>query len=447
LRKVQTRFTKDLSLFDSVLLGIGFIIGSGIFLFPILMASVAGTYSLVSWIIAGVYSIITGLCFAENAQKVPQVGGLYAYAHKSFGNGVGFLTGWSFWTGYWMTIATETVAASLYLRFFLPYLSNFQRILISTAIALLLTAVNYRGVKSGGRTEDVFTVGKMVPLIVFAIVGFSLLNFKNYYPLLPPKANLLPAIGSATVFALWAYLGVEIITVPGEEIHNAKKTVPRAIIISVFTVMAIYLLVAGTALGLGRWESYLTSQSPLADLFQAATQSYVGNAGGILVALGGLIAILGSLNAVILGASRISYAMAKDGLFPSFLDHLHSRFNTPDRAMMIQTVLAISLVFAVSDFKSLASLTILFTIIPYLFSCLSTIRLLARANWKTHVLHTRYIPFLAVISSVALLAYMDLQILLMGSVFLVIGCLLFIIFHHNRKKESGGAMISGKVQS
>jgi amino acid transporter len=115
--------------------------------------------------------------------------------------------------------------------------------------------------------------------------------------------------------------------------------------------------------------------------------------------------------------------------------------------MMIQTVLAISLVFAVSDFKSLASLTILFTIIPYLFSCLSTIRLLARANWKTHVLHTRYIPFLAVISSVALLAYMDLQILLMGSVFLVIGCLLFIIFHHNRKQESGGAMISGKVQS
>jgi amino acid transporter len=401
------------------------------------MASVAGTYSLVSWIIAGIYSIITGLCFAENAQKVPQVGGLYAYAHKSFGNSIGFLTGWAFWTGYWMTIATETVAASLYLGFFLPYLSNFQRILIATAIALLLTVVNYRGVKSGGRTEDVFTVGKMVPLIAFVIVGLGLLNSGNYYPLLPPNANLFPAIGSATVFALWAYLGVEIITVPGEEIQNAKKTIPRAIIISVFTVMAVYLLVAGVALGLGRWESYVTSQSPLADLFQAATQSYIGNAGGLLMAVGGLIAILGSLNAVILGAARISYAMAKDGLFPRFLDHLNSRFKTPDRAMIIQTVLAISLVFAVSNFTSLASLAILFTIIPYLFSCLSTIRLLARANWKTHILHTRLIPFLAVIFSAALLYYMDLKILEMGAAFLLIGYLLYIIFSHRRKKETG----------
>jgi APA family basic amino acid/polyamine antiporter len=424
-----------------VLLGIGFIIGSGIYLFPIIMASVAGTYSLVSWVIAGIYSIITGLCFAENAQRVPAVGGLYAYAHKSFGNGVGFLTGWAFWTGYWMTIATETVATSLYLGFFLPHLSNFQRILIATAIALLLTVVNYRGVKSGGRTEDVFTLGKMVPLIVFAIVGLTLLDFRNYYPLLPPGANLFPAIGSATVFALWAYLGVEIITVPGEEIQNAKKTIPRAIIISVCTVMVVYLLIAGAALGLGRWESYVTSQSPLADLFQAATKSYIGNVGGILMAVGGLIAILGSLNAVILGAARISYAMAKDGLFPRFLDHLNSRFKTPDRAMIIQTVLAIFLVFAVSNFTSLASLAILFTIIPYLFSCLSTIRLLARANWKPHVLRTRLVPFLAVIFSAALLYYMDLRTLEMGAAFLLTGYILHIILSHGRTKDQRGTTV------
>ncbi len=432
MRKVRTKFSKDLGLLDSVLLGIGFIIGSGIFLFPIIMAGVAGTYSLISWVIAGVYSILTGLCFAENAQKMPAVGGLYAYAHQSFGDAVGFLTGWAFWTGYWMTIATETIGASLYLKFFLPGLPDFSRVLIAAVLAVLFTLLNYRGVKSGGLTEDAFTLGKLVPLVIFAVVGLFLINSQNYYPLLPSNASLFPAIGSATIFALWAYLGVEIITVPEEEIKDAKRTVPKAIIISVFTVMGIYLLVASVALGLGRWESFINSQSPLADIFQAATGKYIGSAGGILMAAGGLISILGSLNAVILGASRISYAMARDRLFPGFLDHLNVKFKSPDRTMLIQTILAISLVFALRDFTTLASLTVLFTIIPYLFSCLATIKLISRAKWKTHVLHTRITPFLAVIFSIALFYYVGRTALLLGAVFMLAGFVLYLVARWRR---------------
>ncbi len=427
MRKVRTKFTKDLGLFDAILLGIGFIIGSGIFLFPIIMASRAGTFSLVAWAIAGIYSILTGLCFAENAQKMPKVGGLYAYAHQSLGNAVGFLTGWSFWIGYWMTIAAETVGVSLYLKFFLPSLPNFTRIIIATLVALILTIVNYRGVRSGGLTGDVLTIGKLAALLIFIIVGLFLIDSQNYYPLLPSDANLLPAIGSATVFALWAYLGVEIITVPEEEIRDAKRTVPRAIILSVFTVMAMYLLVAGVALGLGPWESYVNSQSPLADIFAAATQRYVGNAGGIVIAAGGLISILGSLNAVILGASRVSYAMARDKLFPTFFNHLHPKFKTPSHAIIIQTILALSLVYVLSDFASLASLTVMFTIIPYLFSCLATIKLIAKTKWRTHVLHTRWTPFLAVAFSAALFYYFQFNVLLLGSGFMLVGLVFYFI--------------------
>jgi basic amino acid/polyamine antiporter, APA family len=432
MRKVSTKFSKDLGLFDSVLLGIGFIIGSGIFLFPILMASQAGTFSMISWVVAGVYSILTGLCFAENAQKMPRAGGLYAYAHASLGNVAGFLTGWAFWTGYWMTLATEIVAASLYLRFFLPALADFYRMAIATAIALALTAINFRGVRSGGRTEDILTIGKLGPLAVFIIVGAFLVSYSNYYPLAPPNVSLLPAVGSATVFALWAYLGVEIITVPEEEMRDAKHTVPRAIIISVFTVMSIYLLVAAVTLGLGRWEDFVRSQAPLADIFQVATQRYFGNAGGTLLALGGLVAILGSINAVILGAARISYAMARDGLFPQIINHLHPKFKTPDHAIMIQTILAISLVYALSDFTILASLAVLFTIVPYLFSCLATIKLISKAEWKTHVLHTRWIAFAAVAFSVALFFYVDLKVLVIGMVFMLGGLFLYYVSIHGR---------------
>jgi len=421
MRRVRTHFSKDLGLVDSILLGIGFIIGSGIFLFPIIMAAKAGTFSLVSWVIAGFYSILTGLCFAENAAKIPKAGGLYSYAHESFGNSVGFITGWTFWIGYWITIATEMIGIALYLKFFLPAFSDISRTIIATIIGLILTFINYRGVKLGGKAEDVFTIGKLIPLLVFVLVGVFLINYQNYYPLLPLDTSLFPAIGSATIFALWAYLGVEIITVPEEEIKNAKRTVPRAIVIAIFTVMLIYVLVSAVALGLGRWETYLSSQSPLADIFKTATDRYIGNAGGILLALGGLISIIGSLNAVILGSSRISFAMSRDNLFPKFFSHLHPKYRTPDYGMVIQIILAIALTYFLADFASLASLAVMFTLVPYLFSCLATIKLIKVARWKTHILHTRYTPFLAVIFSFVLFFYIEYQILLLGLIFILIG--------------------------
>ena len=425
MRRLRTRFSKDLGLVDSVLLGIGFIIGSGIFLFPIMMAGKAGTFSLLSWVIAGIYSILTALCFAENAAKIPKAGGLYSYAHATFGNFIGFITGWAFWIGYWMTIAAEMIGISLYLKFFLPAFSDISRITISTAVGLILTFINYRGVKLGGETGDAFTIGKLIPLLVFVVVGIFLINYQNYYPLLPQNVELAPAIGSATIFALWAYLGVEIITVPEEEIKNAKRTVPKAIIIAVFTVMSVYLLVSGVALGLGRWENYLGSKSPLADIFQTATQKYIGSTGGILLAFGGLISIIGSLNAVILGASRISFAMARDKLFPKIFSHLHSKFKTPDHAMIIQTILAVSLTYFLADFASLASLSVMFTIIPYLFSCFATIKLINGAKWKLHVLHSRLIPFFAIIFSFFLFYYIEYQILLIGLLFILLGCAVY----------------------
>ncbi len=253
MRRTRVRFSKDLGLRDAVLLGVGFIIGSGIFLFPILMAQKAGTYSLLAWVIGGIYTILTGLCFAENAARIPKAGGLYSYAHKELGNQIGFLAGWSFWIGYWLTISTETKALSLYSQFFLPGLTDIARLIISSTVVVLLTLINYRGVREGGESQDIFTVGKMIPLLVFVIVGVFLINPQNYYPLLPANVTLGPAVGSATILALWAYLGVEIITVPEEEIKDARRTVPRAILLSVFIVMGMYLAVSATALGLAPW--------------------------------------------------------------------------------------------------------------------------------------------------------------------------------------------------
>ncbi len=400
MRRTRTRFSKDLGLRDSVLLGVGFIIGSGIFLFPITMASMAGTYSLLSWVIGGVFTIVTGFCFAENASRIPKAGGLYSYAHQELGNTIGFLAGWSFWIGYWLTISTETKALSLYSAFFLPsYFNDFSRLLIATAIVVVLTVINYRGVREGAESQGIFTIGKIIPLVIFIAVGVFLIHPQNYYPLLPANASLAPAVGSAIILALWAYLGVEIITVPDEEIKDARRTVPRAILISVLIVMAVYLAVSTTALGLAPWSDYVSSKTPLADIFQNATQGAVGDIGGILLATGGLISIIGSINAVVL--------------------------------------LAMVVLYSISDLTKLASLTVLFTIIPYLLSCVATFHLIRRSNWKTRILRSRYTPVIAVIFCIALFFFVETSVLLLGFAFIVVGLALRYLHTRNSRVRTG----------
>jgi amino acid transporter len=344
------------------------------------------------------------------------------------------MTGWAFWFGYWITIATEQWAVAWYLKFFLPQLSDFFRITIAAASGLILTMLNFRGVKSSGEVEDTFTVGKLLPLILFAAVGLFFINFQNYYPLLPAGKELLPAIGSATILVLWAYQGAEIITVPEEEIKNAKKTVPKAIIISVVTVMAVYLLVSGVALGVAKWETFTGSESPLADI----AQTFLGKAGGIILAVGGLISILGALNAVILASARISFAMSRDKLFPKSFSRLHPKFRTPHVALLIQTVLAMSLTFLpfllanygiVLDFAGLASLVVFFTIIPYLFSSLAVLKLIKKAKGELHIIESRLIPVLSGIASLLLLAFFYNQtfVLLIGLVLFCLGLVAYFL--------------------
>jgi APA family basic amino acid/polyamine antiporter len=424
MRKI--RIIREMGLFDCIMLGIGFLLGSGIFIIPLVAAETAGTYSLVAWVIGGIYAIFAGFTFAEAAAKVPRVGGLYSYAHKAYGNFAGFFTGWTFWIGYWLTISTEQWAIGWYLRFFLPQFSDLIRVTIGVLTGLFLTYINFRGVEAGARVEDIFTVGKLAAIVVFVIGLIIFFRVTNLYPLAPSgMTNLFPAIGSATILVLWAFLGVEIITVPDGEIKNAKKVVPKAIIISILSVTVIYLLVSTTFLGAARWTSYVSSQSPLADLFRDVTGSEIG---GIIISIGGLIAIIGSLNAVILGAARIAYSMSKDDLLPQIFSKIHPKYETPYMAILIQTILALILTYTVKDFVSLASLAVFFTIVPYTISSFATLRLIKKANGELTVLSSRLIPIISGIASLALLAayWNNHFILEIAGVMLLVGLCVYI---------------------
>lgn len=434
----RIRLVRSLSFFDSVMLGIGFLIGSGIFIMPLLMAQVAGTYTLLALAIAGIYTILTGFCFAEAAAKLPRAGGLYSYAHQAYGNFVGFISGWTFWIGYWITIAAETWAIGYYLQFFFPSLALISRVSIAAVITLFLSIINYRGVKLSGDIEDVFTIGKLLPIILFIAVGIFFIQPQNYFPLIPQNVSVVPAVGTAILLAMWPFLGVEIITVPEEEIKNARKTVPKAILIAVATVILIYTLVAAVFLGV-RWQSFANSQSPLADVFTSLTSGYIGALGGIVIAIGALVSIVGALNAVILGSSRISFAMARDQLFPRFFGKLHPKYKTPYIGIIVQTVFALVLAFSLTDFTQLATLAVLFTIIPYTLSCLAVLKLIRKAKGEKIILESRIIPVATVIISLILLTYFvfyKFSLAFFGGGLLFVGILFFVFRKKILKEET-----------
>jgi len=398
----RIRLARNLGFWDSVLLGIGFIVGSGIFIMPLVAAQTSGSWSIFAWIAAGLYTLITGLCFAELAVRIPKAGGLYAYAHNVFGDFLGFFTGYSFWLGYWITIAVEILALAWYLSFF-THLSFDLRLAISVFIGFVLTLVNYKGVRWGSNVEDFLTIGKLIPLAILIIAGLALFNpvsFSNGFAV-PASQNLVSAFLASLVLVLWAFQGVEIITVPQEEIKNAKKTVPKAIIVSVLSVLALYLLVVLVVLGSVQWQNYVASESALADIGEAL----IGGWGGTLLALGGLVSILGALNAVILASARISYAMARDNLFPKIFEHLHDRHKTPDYALVLQFAFAGVLVWMYRDFVFMASLAVFFTLIPWFFSCLAAWKMQLREHPRSLFNHVA-IPTLATVSTALLLLYL-----------------------------------------
>ncbi len=421
----RVRVVSSLSFFDSVMLGIGFIVGSGIFIMPLIAAETSGTYSIVAWVVGGIYQILTGLCFAECAMKIPKVGGLYSYAHKAYGDFTGFFAGWTFWIGYLVTIAAEQWALGWYLQFFLPQYSLLIRVTIGVLTGLVLTYLNFRGVKLGGRIEDYFTVGKLLIIALFIIGALIFFKLANFYPLIPPGTNLFPAIGSTSIIVLYAYLGEEIITVPEGESEKAKKLIPKAIMIASVSTMIIYLLVVVAFLGAARWTSFTASQSPLAAVFSSITHSEIG---GIIITVGGVLAIIGSLNAVILGTARIATAMSNDGLFPKIFGRISVKRQTPYMSLLIQTVIAVILTYTVKDFVTLASIAVFFTIFPYAITAFATLGLIKKAGGRLDILHSKAIPLITGLVSIILLGTYLAQPLVLEVIVVLffVGLLIFI---------------------
>lgn len=353
----MTHLLRTLGLRDMVLLIIGSVIGSGIFLVPggILrqVDRSVGVAALV-WIVGGVLSLLGALSYGEMAAMKPEAGGLYVYIRAGFGSLPAFLYGWAMVLAIASgTVASLSVAFSTYLGAVVP-LGPLTSKIVSVAVIALVTAVNVWGTRHSSDLQNWTTLVKV--LLILGVCAVLLLLGRGYSSI--PAAlwteglsgSLLSKFGLAMIAVLWAYEGWQFVTYSAGEVLEPQRNFPRSLLWSVLFLIAVYLLAnVGYVAALGP-AGAAASDTIAASAFAAV----LGPSAAKIIALTILVSVFSAINSVVLTAPRVFYAMASDGLFFRKLAEVHPRFRTP--AVAVTTLGAWAAVLAcLGQFQTLIS--------------------------------------------------------------------------------------------
>ncbi|HWN76146.1 MAG TPA: amino acid permease [Candidatus Udaeobacter sp.] len=379
----RLELVRGLGAWASMAIVIGTMIGTGIFLKPSEMAREGRSVSIVfaAWIVGAILSIFGALSFAELGAAIPEAGGEYAYLRRGLGPRWGFLFGWMH-SIVGRPSSQSSIAAGMmrFMGFFIPavgapiftwhiaipgltgWLRPYDFVFtwaqpLGVFWLVLMTGVNYLGVRLGGGVQVFLTAIKLFSVLMVIGVAFALPEAGAHMP-----GPMWPVAGSAGLFgaflaalaaALWAYDGWEDLNLVGSEVENPQRNFPRALVGGVSVVAIVYLLFSAACLKVLPFESVASSAHVASDVVERV----VGHGAAAWVTLAMVISALGSMNSSVLSGARVPYAMARDGIFFKVADGIHPKYRTPARALIFQCVLA-SLMALTGTFEELTNLFI-----------------------------------------------------------------------------------------
>lgn len=356
----EEKLVREISRWDLAAITINTIIGAGIFGLPAKVHALIGSYSIFAFLACAVIIGFVVLCYAEVSSRFSTTGGPYLYAREAFGAIVGFEVGWLYWI-----VRVATFAANCNL--FVTYLGFFDRrfddpSIRSAAIimvVLALAVINLIGVRQSAIASNIFTAGKLIPLILFSVVGLFFISPDNFhFDTVPEYGNF----SGAVLLLLYAFVGFEMAVVLGGETKDPQHSVPFALFAAVGAVAVLYIFIQ--VVSIGTLPNLSASERPLAD----AASTYLGYFGAGFITIGALISILGNLNVGILGSTRLLFAMSERGDLPLFLSQVHSRFRTPHLAIAI-TITAMLLLTLYSSFLSALAIATITRLLVYATTC------------------------------------------------------------------------------
>jgi APA family basic amino acid/polyamine antiporter len=402
---------REIGLFGATALGIGAIIGSGIFVVTGIVAGIAGPAIIISVMIAGIIALFSALSVAELSVYLPEEGGTYAYAQKLVSPFAGFIAGW-----IWI-FSNIFVGAAVSLGFAHYFVTLFPAVpvkAIAVIICLIFIIINYIGLKESTLLNNLLVTLKVIILLFFVAFGLGFFNGSHMTQFAPAGISGILS-GAALIF--FAYTGFARVTIMAEEVKNPEKTIPRSIFLALAISTILYILVSVIAVGLVGSFGLSQSGSPLS----AAIGITGSPAAVLLISLGAMIATASVLLTTIMGISRIMFAMARTGDLPSFLNRIHPRFSTPHYAiwisgacMIVAILLAdLTLVVAVSTFAML---------VYYLIANIAAFRIPLEYRQYPAV-----VPVIGAISCIGLIGFLTINSWIIGIIGLAIGIVWYVV--------------------
>lgn len=426
---------KPLGFWSCWSLTVGVMIGSGVFLLPAVLAPY-GLISFGGWLLAGGGSILIALTLARLAARTTRTGGPYVYVHDAFGDLVGFVNVWGYWASYWTGIAAVAVAFAGYLTVFIPALVGNPVGQAVSALALIwaLTLINIRGLRESSAVQIALTVLKLAPL--FAIIALGLFNgrVENLPPFNPQQAPILPTLAATALLTMWAFVGLESGAIPAGACKDAKRVIPKALIVGTITVTAVYIAATAAVMLLVPQAALAVSTSPFADAARG-----LGAWGPAFIAGGALIATAGTANGLIFCSGQLPMAAALDKLAPRVLG-LTDKGGAPYAALLISSSLASILLIAnysrglIGAFTFLIVLSTLGTLVPYLLSSAAELR----HSWRS-ARGWAGVALLAVVFSAFAIIGSGLEALIWGAVLFASGAPLYYIFRQTKPAAAATA--------
>jgi amino acid transporter len=380
--KQHVTFARDLGLFDATMIGIGAMIGAGIFVLTGIAAGEAGPASILAFALNGLVTLLTAFAYAELSSAIPRAGGGYSFVRMAFPGVTGFVAGWILWFAYIVACSLYALGfAGYFWEFFIKYLPGMTQpiydlighhravLAVTVLIGTGFVWLNVRGAEVTGKTENVLTMTKIFILCIFIFFGLKHIFaepgqiVESFTPFFPTgMGGVLIAMGLTFI----AFEGYDLIATVAEEIKNPEKNIPRATFISLSVTIVIYLailFVSMAAIDTGGQPSWKVLGHFKETAIVRAAEGFMPAFGVVIIVAGGLLSTMSALNATVMAASRVAFSMARDLWLPKKIAKIHAQRRTPHAAIIVTGIilLAMAVALPIEAVGSAASLIFLLT--------------------------------------------------------------------------------------
>ena len=438
-------FVKTMNARDLMAIGIGTVIGTGIFILPgTIAAKQAGPGVSLSFLLSAIVCAFAAMCYAEFASALPVAGSAYSYGNVVFGEFFGWLLGWALVLEYMLAVASVSTGWAAYFNSFIesfglkiphalsgpfdPAHGTYINI-VAVVIVLLITVMLSRGLQSSVRVNNIAVVIKVAIILIFIVAGLFFIKPKNYHPFFP--YHIIGVIHGATI-GFFAYLGFDCVSSSAAEVKNPKRNMPLGIIGTLGIVTLLYMGVAIVLTGMVKYTR-LDVANPVSYALQLVHQNWLAE----LLSIGALIGMFTMMVAMIYSSSRLIYAIGRDGLLPAFLGKLDKKSHSPQVALWIVAVIIATMggLVSLDQLTSLVNIGTLFAFTLVSFGIIPLRRrkdIGNRGGFKVPLYP--FIPILSGLLCLAMMTQLQLETYIGAGIWFTLGIIIYFTYGYWHSK-------------